>query len=151
MSFRNQSNVWLLRLVAGSIVSACVALSVFAQPVETPVPKTERVDRIEQLIRGGQLNMGDAVRMAEKRTEGVACSARCGVRIGPLPVRAGADLASDEPTPTPTDERLMYEIVCVKDGRTTRVSIDGKLKKVVSPPSPKPTPEGEPDRETPES
>ncbi|MCA9257114.1 MAG: hypothetical protein KDA33_15800 [Phycisphaerales bacterium] len=149
MSFRNQSNVWPLRLVAGSIVSACVALSVFAQPVETPLPKTERVDRIERLVSNGQLSMGDAVRMAEARTEGVACNARCAVRVGPAPVGTGADLASGEPAPT--DERLMYEIVCVKEGRTTRVSIDGKLKKVVSPPSPKPAPEGEPDKETPRS
>lgn len=148
MNTRNPSLTWPARILLSSTIAGCVALAAFAQPVETPVPKTERIGRIAELVRQGQLNMVDAVRMAERHTKGVAFKARCVVKPGPF---ASNDDSSPEPGSDADAERLLYEIVCVLNEQPTTVSIDGKDRKVLTPkpPTPQPKPDPDPKRDLP--
>ena len=135
--------VFPLRLAAAPLVIFGV-IAAFAQPVEPPVPKTKRIAEIEKLMEAGQLNMVDAIRMAEKHTKGKAFDAECLVRPGPF------EQPVDKPVPgDDADEpRLEYHIACVVESQAVNVIVDGKAKKVTAPPAPPkpdPGPKPEPD------
>jgi hypothetical protein len=154
MSKQIRKNPWGLRVIAATTISGCFVLAAIAQPVETPIPKTQRVDKIEQLVKKGQLTMIEAVKMAEARTKGVAFQARSVVRPGPFANPQNEKATSDEPNPD--EERLIYKIICVLDSQPTTVVIDGKEKKIVSPPKPPtpgpgPAPSSEPNQDEPAS
>lgn len=140
MDTKVRSFAWPARILLSGTIASCLTLVAFAQPVETPVPKTERIGKIAELVKQGQLGMAKAVQMAEKHTKGVAFRARCAVRPGPF------EVASNDAQPTPPkerpdidEERLMYDIICVVRDKPIHVKIDGKDKKVLSPKTP-PTP-----------
>lgn len=142
MRRETQSLAWSTRVLIASTLGGCVAIAALAQPVETPVPKTERIGRIQELVEAGQLDMAGAVKLAEKHVKGVAFKARCSVKPGPFADEGGdAQPVPPKEPPELVDERLMYQIVCVVKDKPVTVKIDGKEKKVLSPQTP-PTPPG---------
>lgn len=128
-------NRLVITLLAGAMAGGA-ALVAIAQPVETPVPKTVRIREIEKLVKEGQLNMIDAIKMAEAHAKAIAFNAQCSVKPGPFAQPA------PESKPDPNQLRLEYRITCVKENQPVTVIIDGKEKKVVSPPEPRTPPPG---------
>lgn len=139
MNANPNSYPWPLRVVLATTIAGSLAIAAFGQPVGTPVPKTERIDKVEALVEAGQLNMVDAVKMAEQRTKGVAFQARCVVRPGPFAPGEGEPATGDVDA-----ERLVYDIVCAINGKPLTVTIDGKQKKILTPKTPEPEPKPDP-------
>ncbi len=133
---------WTRRILLTGLIAAGVSITTIAQPVESPVPKTRRLDKIEKLIAAGQLTMFDAVKMAEAHCKGVAFNAECFVRPGPF-APTDARLNSGEPA-IGDSERLEYRITCVLKNNPITVLLDGKEKKVISPPETPPGPRPDP-------
>ncbi|MCB9854496.1 MAG: hypothetical protein H6818_02330 [Phycisphaerales bacterium] len=133
---------WISKILLTGTIAAGFSIAAIAQPVESPIPKTRNLEKIEKLVQSGQLSMVSAVKLAEEHTKGLAFFAECSVRPGPFP--PVADESSSKRMAPDDSERLEYQITCVIDRNPVVVTIDGKEKKVVAPPKTPPTPKPDP-------
>lgn len=133
---------WSVPVAAVLALTFCVSL--FAQRAGTTMMLFERsqANEIAQQIEEGQVNLAEAIKLAEKEGNGKALQAVAKFEIGATPgmdrpagERPGQDRPGQPPTTTPPGQKptagggdLTFEVVVFANNQLTTYHVDGKTR-----------------------